>query len=209
MKVRIKYSKNELLVLNKETNRFEVSHIIDTTKVIKHSKLVNDITIVNVIDDENVEVSKFENPFDVKSTVKNINGKTQHEVYEKNISLGKSQVGVSDYMIDGDKEDELNTHNYLRTSQNGKIYFERVQDRIISKDESIRINKNEEFKFNQDGKSSLKRIGSRFDSKTGSCQNDININFETEDSVNNAIEFTSKVSKRKARRVKNTLNRRQ
>ena len=209
MKVRIKYNKNEKLVLNKLTNRFEVSHVIDITKVIKHSRDLQDITIVNVIDDENVEVSKFENPFDIKCTILNKDGNNQHSVWEKNSSRVKSQIGVSNYMIDGTEEDVLNTINILRESTNGRIYFERIQDRVISKDESIRINKIEEFKFNQDDKSSLKRMGSRFNSSTGSCQNDININFETEDSVNNAIEFTSKVSKRKARRVKNALNRRQ
>ena len=108
MKVRIKYSKNELLVLNKETNRFEVSHIIDISNPTKLRIKEQNKSLVS-----NVGLSK--NMLD-ESLEDNLNVHT----YVRESSIGKVYLErVQDRIISKDESIRINKNEEFKMIQDG------------------------------------------------------------------------------------------
>ena len=108
MKVRIKYSKNELLVLNKETNRFEVSHIIDISNPTKlrikeqNKSLVSNVGLSKYMLDESLE--------------DNLNVHT----YVRESSIGKVYLErVQDRIISKDESIRINKNEEFKMIQDG------------------------------------------------------------------------------------------
>ena len=108
MKVRIKFNKNEVLVLNKETNRFEVDYICDISNPTKLRIKEQNRSLVS-----NVGLSK--NMLD-ESLEDNLNVHT----YVRESSIGKVYLErVQDRIISKDESIRINKNEEFKMIQDG------------------------------------------------------------------------------------------